>query len=123
MKLFNIVSSLLALAQMTAAADLTFNPPNLAINKLYGASKFTVMLEKKPTGDATVTFNEDSKVTFSACSFTFTEYNWNVPQEVTVYPKPGLQCSQATIIATVCAPNSAELNGKTQNYEIDAPCK
>ena len=68
---------------------ITINPGSLAVAE-GGSSTYTVVLDKRPTANVTVTISRSggtSDVAATPGALTFTAENWNVPQTVTVTAK------------------------------------
>jgi len=66
-------------------AEVTVRATTLRVDEPGGTARYTIVLEKRPTGDVMVTpTSQDLMVATVSDALTFDRINWNIPQTVTV---------------------------------------
>ncbi|MEM7183704.1 MAG: hypothetical protein AAF518_22540 [Spirochaetota bacterium] len=63
---------------------ITFNASDTSATEGSDTASYTVALNTQPNADVTVTITNDSQVTLSSNSLTFTTTDWNVAQTITI---------------------------------------
>ena len=95
-------------ASTPAEPGLTLNPTELVIAE-GGAGTYTMVLDKEPTADVTVTLSDDgTDVSVGGSPATFTTTNWASPQTVTVFAADDGNSEDETVTITHTIAGAAE---------------